>query len=101
MPLGFVARRRMVAELANREARRAGIGVAGGQGVIRGHMMDSLLSDLLPEGVRDCAGGEVVSFAGNQWNEPGVVQLVPRRLRHRRRAPRQDHGDLPGPGETP
>lgn len=50
-PLGLLARRRMVADLASREAGRVGIGAPRGQGLIRGHMMDSLLSDLLPEGV--------------------------------------------------
>lgn len=49
-PLGLLARRRLVADLAEREAARLGIHATGGHGILRGHIIDSLLSELLPEG---------------------------------------------------
>jgi RecB family exonuclease len=50
-PVGLLTRRRLVARLAAEHAERLGIGTAENRGVVRGHMMDGLLGELLPEGV--------------------------------------------------
>lgn len=50
--VGLLTRRRLVSRIAARHARRHGIGVATeDSGVVRGHMLDGLLGELLPEGV--------------------------------------------------
>lgn len=48
---GLLTRRRMVARLAALHASRLGIGVSSDSGIIRGHMIDGFLGELLPEGV--------------------------------------------------
>lgn len=53
-PAGLLTRRRLLARLAAREGRRHGIAVAGsgpGGGVVRGHALDGLFAEILPEGV--------------------------------------------------
>lgn len=50
-PTGLLTRRRMVARIAVAHAGRLGIGVSSDPGIIRGHMMDGVLGELLPEGV--------------------------------------------------
>lgn len=48
---GLLTRRRMVARLAASHASRLRLGVSGDSGIIRGHMIDGFLGELLPEGV--------------------------------------------------
>ncbi|MQA89215.1 MAG: hypothetical protein GEU90_03110 [Gemmatimonas sp.] len=50
-PTGLLTRRRLVARLASKHADRLRIGTSANRGIIRGHMMDGLLGELLPEGV--------------------------------------------------
>lgn len=50
--IGLLTRRRLLARLAGRHGVRHGLPVAqAGHGAIRGHMLDALFGELLPEGV--------------------------------------------------
>lgn len=50
--VGLLTRRRLVSRIAARHARRYGIGTAAADsGIVRGHMLDGLFGELLPEGV--------------------------------------------------
>lgn len=49
-PAGLLTRRRMVARIASTHAGRLRVGSSANRGIIRGHMMDGLLGELLPEG---------------------------------------------------
>ncbi len=57
-PIGLLTRRRLVARLAARHASRLDIALSADRGIIRGHMMDGLLGELLPEGVEPDALAE-------------------------------------------
>ena len=102
-PLGLLVRRRLVAELADQEARQAGITAARGQGIIRGHMMDSLLSDLLPEGTApeeleralDDVAGDDFARRRNGW-VASVYRRYLEELGDERFDPRSLHAMLAG-----
>lgn len=77
-PAGLLTRRRLLARLAAREGRRYGIATAGDGrdgGVVRGHVLDSLFGEMLPEGVEpdllrsvmDSLGGDDFSGRRNAW----------------------------------
>lgn len=74
--IGLLTRRRLVARLAGRHGVRHGLTLAGGgHGAIRGHMLDALFGELLPEGVTpdeltralDALPGDDFTRARNGW----------------------------------
>ena len=50
-PIDLLTRRQLISAIASEQARRTGIGAAGGAAIVRGHMLDAVFSELLPEGV--------------------------------------------------
>lgn len=50
-PIDLLTRRQLISTISATHARRAGIGTAQGTGIVRGHMLDAVFSELLPEGV--------------------------------------------------
>ena len=50
-PIELLTRRQLISEISTAHARRAQIGAAEGTAIVRGHMLDAVFSELLPEGV--------------------------------------------------
>jgi ATP-dependent helicase/DNAse subunit B len=50
-PIDLLTRRQLISSIATKHARRAGIGVSQSTGIVRGHMLDAVFSELLPEGI--------------------------------------------------
>lgn len=50
-PIDLLTRRQLISTISTAHARRARIGAAQGTGIVRGHMLDAVFSELLPEGV--------------------------------------------------
>ncbi|MBR9990560.1 MAG: PD-(D/E)XK nuclease family protein [Gemmatimonadetes bacterium] len=50
-PIDLLTRRQLISAISTSHARRAGIGAAQGTGIVRGHMLDAVFGELLPEGV--------------------------------------------------
>lgn len=74
--IGLLTRRRLLARLAGRHGVRHGLPVAQtGHGAIRGHMLDALFSELLPEGVEpeelgralEALPGDDFTRSRNRW----------------------------------
>jgi hypothetical protein len=49
-PIDLLTRRQLISAIATAHAGRSGIGAAQGTGIVRGHMLDAVFSELLPEG---------------------------------------------------
>ena len=73
--IGLLTRRRLVGQIAAEHAPRSIGAVAGGDSVARGHMLDSLFGELLPEGVRPerlqaalaTLGGDAFARKRSRW----------------------------------
>jgi len=75
--LGLLTRRRVISRVARNVAREVGLrDPSRSDGVVRGHMLDALFGELLPEGVapdrladalRDLDNGDAFSRSRNDW----------------------------------
>jgi hypothetical protein len=63
VPIDLLTRRQLISVLSTAHAERVGIGAAQGTGVVRGHMLDAVFSELLPEGVAPDHLGVVLAHA--------------------------------------
>ncbi|HSJ30597.1 MAG TPA: PD-(D/E)XK nuclease family protein [Longimicrobiales bacterium] len=89
-PIDLLTRRQLISAIATQQARRAGIGAGGSTAIVRGHMLDAVFSELLPEGVTPDRLAELLSHAAadefaerrNAW-VLGVYREYLDRLRER------------------
>lgn len=74
-PIDLLTRRQLISGISTAHARRAGIGAAEGTGIVRGHMLDAVFSELLPEAVTADALRSLLAYVAedefaqrrNQW----------------------------------
>src|SRR5690606_4633950 len=50
-PIDLLTRRQVISAIATEQARRTGVAAGRGTPIVRGHMLDAVFSELLPEGV--------------------------------------------------